>query len=79
MAVQEISVEESTQVNGGVSVLDAIEYGAGGMSLMGIVVTNTARGAATGGAIGAAGGFAFGLGWGLGSQIYDSYVSDWFL
>lgn len=64
------------QVNGGVSVLDSIGYGGGAMSLAGILVTNTARGAAAGGAIGAAGGFVFGVGYAAGSWAYDSFISD---
>ena len=69
----EVSVSDLESVSGGTGgfshYIGSIGVGGGTGSLLGVFVTNTARGAATGGAIGAAAGAAFGVGWAIGSAI----------
>jgi len=69
--IRELTQEELRMVSGGVSMTDAVGFGGGAGSAVGIIATNTMRGAAAGGALGAALGFAFGAGYAVGTAIYN--------
>jgi len=74
--MRDLTQDEVAQVGGGLSIFDSISGGGGFGSLAGIILTNTARGAAAGGAIGAAAGAAFGVGYAAGTALRNAFLDD---
>ncbi len=70
--MRELSIAEPALVNGGNPISDLADWsgaGGGAGAAVGIVATNTLRGAAVGGAAGAGFGFAAGVGWAIGRRL----------
>lgn len=74
MGIQVLNLNEIKEIGGAVSMSDAITYGGGAGSAIGILMTNTMTGAAYGGALGGALGFSFGAGYAAGTYLYKRFL-----
>ncbi len=73
--MRELSVHEINTVSGAGALAESIGLGGGAGAAIGILLTDTAEGAARGGAVGAGIGFAWGLGYVGGTYVYKHFLS----
>lgn len=73
--MRELSIHELNAVSGAGVIAESTGFGGGAGAALGILLTDTAEGAARGGAVGAGIGFAWGLGYAGGTYLYKHFFS----